>query len=59
MTIDQYNDLIEGTEVILDDDFSNSSIVTLISKDGLYSTVYSDGSTWQVMTYRLTPKTEV
>jgi len=46
----------EGESVRLDKDFRNTSIVEVVSQTSgkLYTTVTSEGSTWDVMTNRLT-----
>lgn len=55
MTQQEEKQLIkEGTEVILDRGFANSSKVLLVKKRNYFSTVSSEGDTWDVMTDRLT-----
>jgi len=49
-------ELKEGQSVRLDKEFRNTSIVEVVSQTSgkLYTTVTSEGDTWDVMTNRLT-----
>jgi hypothetical protein len=48
-------ELVDGNKYVLDAEFNNASIVTLVKHGKYFCTVRSDeGSEWSTMCYRLT-----